>query len=86
MIIYHDRVFTVKVDENKVSEEMLEISNLHSLKFTPLYLFHLLNESRKTRRVTQSVELKKWFNRVHNSVFRTVRSLLCRILLHNDYK
>ena len=99
VIIYRDRAFTVKVDGNKVSEETLGISNLGSSKCKTLCLFRVLNElslckgfpvfSKIIPKDTKGNTIgrtEEWFNRVDNSVFQTVRSLSCRILLQNDYK
>ena len=99
VVIYRDRAFTVKVDGNKVSEETLGISNLGSSKRKILCLFRVLSElslckgfpvfSKIIPKDTKGNTIgrtEEWFNRVDNSVFQTVRSLSCRILLQNDYK
>ena len=78
---------------------MLGISNLRSSKCKTLCLFCVLNELSlcKGFPVFSKIILKdtkgstigrteEWFKRVDSSVFQTVRSLSCCILLQNDYK
>ena len=99
VVINRDRTFRVKVNGNEVSNETLGISDLGSSKKTTLYLFRVLNElslckgfpvsSKITRKDAKGNIIRtteEWLNRVDDSLFLTVRSLACRILVQNGYK